>query len=507
MNKADYDLCVIGGGINGAGIARDAAGRGLSVLLVEAKDLAAATSSSSTKLIHGGLRYLEYFEFSMVREALKEREVLLSIAPHLIRPMDFVLPHMEGQRPFWMIRLGLFLYDHLARRRVLKGSKALDFRVHAAGACLEGIYERGFQYSDCWADDARLVVLNAVDAARRGAEVLTHTPCTALEPDGRFWDVHLFDENTKQAKTVRASMVVNAAGPWVSDMLQRSGIGQDDDNLPKTRLVKGSHIITERLFDGDQSYILQQSDGRICFAIPYEDNYTLIGTTEEDYNDDPYQAGLSDDEMTYLVAAYNGYFSRKISKDDVLWSYSGVRPLFDDGDADATSVTRDYKLYMHPGCDAPLLSIFGGKLTTYRVLAEDVLETLLHLDNRYAPRWTADEPLPGGGMRDGDFDAFLAQQFERYDWMPIGLVERYARSYGTCMDKFLRGAKGVKDLGKHFGDNVYEAEVVYLLQHEFAQSLEDILWRRTKLGLHVDNKTIKNIAAFLESYNKKAKRK
>ncbi|MGH1398905.1 MAG: glycerol-3-phosphate dehydrogenase [Alphaproteobacteria bacterium] len=491
MDHADYDLCVIGGGINGVGIARDAAGRGLSVLLVEAADLGGATSSASTKLIHGGLRYLEYFEFDLVRHALREREVLLRLAPHIIWPMDFVLPHTPEQRPAWMIRLGLFLYDHLARRRVLKGSKMLRL----AGGVLKSEFDVAFQYSDCWADDARLVVLNAMDAAEKGAEILTHTRCTGLREVDGAWRVSLDGR-----ADISARMVVNAAGPWVSEFLHEAGVV--DHAAPIARLVKGSHIITKRLYEGDEAYILQQNDGRICFVIPYEGGYTLIGTTEEEYGGDPRDARISDVEIEYLIAAYNAAFAAPIERRDVLWSYSGVRPLFDDGkDAtgSATGASRDYKLHRHDGFAAPLMSVFGGKLTTYRVLAEDVMNRLLHLGNDYAAPWTADAALPGGDIPEVDFDAFLMQQIAKYGWMHEGLVRRYARAYGTRMDVFLAGAASVKDLGQYFGDDVYQAEIDYMLQYEFARDAEDIFWRRSKLGLHVGEAVIAKVEDYLDA--------
>lgn len=508
LKDVDYDLCVIGGGINGAGIARDAAGRGLSVLLLEAQDLASGTSSSSTKLIHGGLRYLEYFEFRLVRESLHEREVLLRLAPHIIWPMTFVLPHTPSQRPGWMIRLGLFLYDHLAKRRVLNGSGGINFRQDAAGDPLKDSYRRGFHYSDCWADDSRLVALNAQDAAARGAQVMTRTQCTKIKPDGDVWDISMRKTGQKKDRHVRASMVINAAGPWVQNVIDDAALEAAQKSAPRIRLVKGSHIITKRLYEGEQSYILQQPDNRIVFAIPYEENYTLIGTTEEDHRGDPMEARLSDDELAYLVEAYNRFFEGEISKDDVLWSYSGVRPLFDEGAEEgenATSVSRDYKLHMHEGCSAPMISVFGGKLTTYRVLAEEAVNKIMHLGGVHGAPWSEHEALPGGDIPDLDFEAFVEAQSEVYPWLAPEVLYRYARSYGTQMDVILDDASGVRGLGKHFGDGVYEAEIVYLMTYEFAQEAEDIFWRRSKLGLHVGDKTLKNVAAFMKTYIKRVK--
>lgn len=494
MSVPDYDLCIIGGGINGAGIARDAAGRGLSVLLLEADDLASGTSSASTKLIHGGLRYLEFFEFKLVREALKERETLLSLAPHIIRPMEFVLPHTPDQRPSWMLRAGLFLYDHLAKRKRIKGSYPIglnDFDMKPE-------FQKGFCYSDCWADDSRLVVLNAVDAARKGAEILTRTKCTKLKPRKKHWDVHMRGHGGETV--IRASMVINAAGPWVSNVIEDSELVHE--GTPVVRLVKGSHIITNRIHSGEKSFILQQPDGRIIFVIPYENDYSLIGTTEAEYHGNPRDVMISEDEVSYLIAAHNRYFKKQIKRDEVLWSYSGVRPLYDDGDENATSASRDFKFHVHQDSAAPMISVFGGKLTTYRVLAEQVMNKILHLDNRYSPPWTADKVLPGGDLHADNFDDFLKRQKGKYPWLDQELLRRYARSYGSLMDKFLEDSRGFDDLGQHFGDHVYEAEIVYLLRYEFAQTTEDIFWRRSKLGLHVTDKTIENLAVFIDQYNK-----
>ena len=488
-----FDLCVIGGGINGAGIARDAAGRGLSVLLVEAQDLAGGTSSASTKLVHGGLRYLEHFEFKMVHEALKERTILLRMAPHLVRRQDFVLPHEAHQRPLWMIRAGLFLYDHLgagARKRILPRSRYVDLREGALGEPLRSAYTDGFVYSDGWVDDSRLVVLNAVDAAARGARVMTYTDCYRLEVQGGRWIVSLCD--TKSGRTSRASvsMVVNATGPWVGQFLARMGLDEGDHDIPHLRLVKGSHIILPRQYAGEQAYILQQPDGRVVFAIPYEREYTLVGTTEEDYEGDPREAMASDAEVTYLCEAYNRAFEASILPSDVLFTYSGVRPLFDDGHKTASAVTRDYRIYHHSRFAPPLLSVFGGKLTTYRVVSEKVVDRLIALSARNRPRWTVREPLAGGDMPGRDFDVFVAAQMERYPWLPEVLLRRYARAYCTRMDYFLYQCARIRDLGVHYGDGVYDVEVAYLRHYEWAKSAEDVLWRRSKLGLHVSEKTV-----------------
>ena len=511
MSGIDYDLCVIGGGINGAGIARDAAGRGLKVLLLEAQDLGGATSSASTKLIHGGLRYLEYYEFKMVRDALKERELLLSLAPHVIWPMEFILPHTPEQRPQWMIKLGLFLYDHLAKRNKLPASSSLDLHDDMRGKGLKETYKTGFSYADCWADDSRLVALNAMSAAQKGATILTRHKCTGLQHCDEYWRVTYQGEGKNSADvTIKAGMVINAAGPWVSSLIDDCDVGQGENSLPNIRLVKGSHIIVKRRHKGEHAFILQQSDNRIIFAIPYEKDFTLIGTTEEAFDGDARDARISDDEMEYLVNAYNESFKKPLKKKDVLWTYSGVRPLYDDGEASATSATRDYRLHMHLQYAAPMLSVFGGKLTTYRKLAEDAVDRIVSASGRTHKAWTGRYDiancLPGGNIPDVDFDAFLAQQGQRYKWLPKALLYRYARSYGTNMDVFLQGTGSLKDLGKDFGGgdavHIYEAEILYLLRYEFVKSSEDVLWRRTKLGLVVDDKVAPKIDIYIRKYFK-----
>ncbi len=471
----EYDLCVIGGGINGAGIARDAAGRGLSVLLVEKGDLAAATSSASTKLIHGGLRYLEHYEFRLVRESLKERETLLAMAPHIIWPLSFILPHDKTLRPAWLIRAGLFLYDHIGGRKTLPASRG----VSLAGGPLQARYKKGFRYADCWVEDARLVVLNAMDAAKRGAVIRTRTACTGLKPANGGWQVEL---NGKEIATAR--IAVNAAGPWVRALLDQTGLARS--KTPQVRLVKGSHIIVPHLYNGAHAYILQQPDKRIVFTIPYEQDFTLIGTTDTEISGDPGAAALDAQETDYLCAAVNRSFAAQITPDDIVTSYSGVRALLDDGDENASRVTRDYRLELdeHEG-GAKLLSVFGGKLTTYRRLAEEAVDMLSH-----KPRWTAGATLPGGDF--DDFETFVTARQARYPALPAELVRRYARAYGTLMDHF------AQDPGRHFGDDLYEAEIAYLIEHEWARTAEDILWRRSKRGLHVAPETVHNLEAYMK---------
>jgi glycerol-3-phosphate dehydrogenase len=496
----DYDVCVIGGGINGVGIARDAAGRGLSVILVEAQDLAGATSSASTKLVHGGLRYLEYYEFKLVKESLNERETLLKSAPHIIWPLKFILPHDTHLRPYWMIRLGMFFYDWLAGRKKLAHSEALDFATNPLADPLDDKYARGFSYSDCWVEDARLVTLNAMDAKERGATIMSRTACVHLRQtqDSKGWQVHLQDIKSSDEFQVTANIVVNAAGPWVRGLLEGSNLTPSDDEnpdfVPKVRLVKGSHIIIPKLYEGKHTYILQQKDGRITFMIPYEYNYTLIGTTDVPFEGDASTVSIDKQEIEYLCEAVNQSFKKKICAEDVVWNYSGVRSLVDDGNVSASKVTRDYKLYMDERFGAPILSVFGGKITTYRALAEHVVDRLATFyPKRKLMPWTEKGILPGGDIIKGDFEAFIEKQSARYTFLNKKLLYRYARAYGTRMDVLLTGVNKVRDLGKNFGSHVYEVEILYLIRYEFVQELDDILWRRSKLGLHISSDTLENL--------------
>ena len=487
-----FDMLVIGGGINGAGIARDAAGRGLRVLLCERGDLAEATSSSSTKLIHGGLRYLEYYEFRLVHEALAERERLLKIAPHIIWPLRFVLPYDTGLRPAWMLRLGLFLYDHLARLRTLPGSGSVDLRASPEGAPLQARLTKGFVYSDCWVEDSRLVVLNAMDARARGADIRTRTTVESARRQGDAWVATLRgDAGTTQ---VRAKIIVNAAGPWVSETLGGTlGINAS----AAVRLIKGSHIVTRKLYEGDQAYILQNPDKRIVFAIPYERDFTLIGTTDVPYEEAPGPVRISAEETGYLCESINRSFSKRIGPDDVVWSYSGVRPLFDDAAKNASAVTRDYVLDIHDADGAlPVLSVFGGKITTYRRLAEHAIEKLEKYLPALKPSWTDKMPLPGGDM--GEFDAWLADFSARHAFLPAALATRLVRDYGTCARTIMDGATSLADLGENFGAGLTRAEVDYLVGHEFAQTSADIVWRRSKLGLRLSKEDVGKLDDYLE---------
>ncbi len=494
-NDPTYDLLIVGGGINGVGIARDAAGRGLSVLLCEQDDLAGHTSSASTKLIHGGLRYLEHYEFSLVRKSLQEREVLLRAAPHIIRPLSFVMPHNAGLRPAWLIRAGLFLYDHLGKRELLPGSRSVNLRTHVAGQALKPEFKKGFLYADAWVEDARLVVLNALDAAERGATILPRTRCVSARRHAGLWEMTLQPAGGDSVKVVRGRVLINAAGPWVVSVLRDSLGMQAQRHL---RLAKGSHIVVRRLFKHDHAYILQNPDKRILFAIPFERDFTLIGTTDIEYEGNPSDASITDAEVAYLCEMANHYFTRSISSADVVWSYSGVRPLLADDETNLSAVTRDYVLE----CDAmsgraPLLSVFGGKITTYRRLAEEALELLAQSLPDLKNTWTAGAPLPGGDIPHADFEGFLANFCRSAPWLPESLARRYARAYGTRVDRLLAGATSLAQLGEDYGSGLYEAEIDYLTRQEWAQTAEDILWRRSKLGLHVADATVRRLTARL----------
>ncbi len=496
----DFDLVIVGGGINGAGIARDAAGRGLRVLLVERDDLASHTSSWSSKLIHGGLRYLEYYEFRLVREALIEREVLLAAAPHIIWPLTFVLPHSPEQRPAWLIRLGLFLYDHLGGRKVLPGSSSVDLAAPGPyGEPLQDWVTRGFTYSDCWVMDSRLVVLNAMDAKERGATILTRTECRgARRADGR-WLVELGDTQTGAQRQVTSRALVNAAGPWVSRFLA-DGLGYDTATK-RVRLVKGSHLVVPKLYDAAHPYILQNTDKRVVFVIPYEDDYSLIGTTDIEYDGDPRAVSITEGEIDYLCAVVNRYFKRQVSAADIVWTYAGVRPLFDDASGNASAVTRDYIFDLDGGGETPpLLSIFGGKLTTYRKLAEHAMARLAPLLDCRGGDWTATVPLPGGDLPGGDFAAFLGTFQADHPWLPAPLATRLARAYGSRAKRLVAGRQGLNDLGQNLGGDLYEAELDYLVAEEWATTAEDVLWRRSKLGLHLDDAAKARVEAWFRDH-------
>jgi glycerol-3-phosphate dehydrogenase len=493
-----FDVAIIGGGVNGCGIARDAAGRGLRVALFEQNDLGGATSAASTKLIHGGLRYLEHFKFRLVREALIEREVILKLAPHIVWPLRFVLPHHRGLRPAWLLRLGLFLYDTLGGRQILRGTRTIDLTNDARGAALKPEFKKGFEYSDCWVEDSRLVTLNACDAFERGAEIHVRSKVLSATREQDVWRLVIEDGETGAAKTICARTLVNAAGPWVGSVLT----GVVRSNTPeKVRMVQGSHIVVKKLYDHDRCYIFQNADDRIIFAIPYERDFTLIGTTDQDFTGDPGAVRISEAEIQYLCAAASEYFRNPIAPSDVVWTYSGVRPLYDDGASKAQEATRDYLLTLdHPTGGAPLLNVFGGKITTYRKLAEAALEKL----SPFLPQthtWTETAALPGGDFPHDGFDELVSAMRRRAPFAPVDLVRRWVRAYGTRTQAIVEKLKESADLGRCFGADLYECEVRYLVSQEFCRRAEDILWRRSKLGLRFSADQAHDLDAFVAQLN------
>ncbi|MDP5291777.1 glycerol-3-phosphate dehydrogenase [Oceanimonas sp. CHS3-5] len=491
MTTPITDVLVIGGGINGAGIALDAAGRGLSVTLCEMKDLASATSSASSKLIHGGLRYLEQFEFRLVHEALAERETLLHAAPHIIWPLRFRLPHRPHLRPAWMIRLGLWLYDHLARRDRLPGSKALRLSEHGP---LQPHLRRAFEYSDAWVDDARLVVLCALAARERGALILPRTRCTRAIRENGLWRVRLESENG-DSRTLWARTLVNAAGPWASTMFDTVLSSPAPARL---RLVKGSHMVVPRIYDTDEAYILQNRDGRIVFVLPYEQDYSLIGTTDVDHHGDPATVSASNEEIDYLCNVVNAHFRRQITPADVVYHYAGVRPLMAEGNGEARKASRDYRLLLDTSDgEAPLLSVFGGKITTFRALAEDALNKLAVFLPQATGPWTTQLVLPGGDFH--DHAALTTELTHDFPWLPEPVMHRYVRSYGTRCRRFLQDGKSIEDLGEHLGAGLYAKELDYLMQEEWARTADDVLWRRSKLGLRFTRAQRQQLNEYMEA--------
>ncbi|AOG41628.1 glycerol-3-phosphate dehydrogenase [Brucella canis] len=497
VQEKQFDIFIIGGGINCCGIARDAVGRGFTVGLAEMNDLASGTSSRATKLIHGGLRYLEHYEFRLVCEALMEREVLWANAPHIIHPMRFVLPyHKGGLRPAWLLRLGLFLYDHLGGRKKLPATRTLNMRTDKAGEPLKPLFTKAFEYSDCWVDDARFVALTARDAADRGAKIATRTSVVAASRDGQGWTITLEDTGTGRRENVHARLLVKAAGPWADKVLQ--GV-EGDRQLHNIRLVQGSHIVVRRKFSDPRAYFFQNNDGRIIFAIPYEDDFTLIGTTDQDYKGDPAKVAITDSETDYLCQAASEYFREPVRREDIVWTYSGVRPLYDDGASKAQEATRDYVLKEDaPDGLAPLINVFGGKLTTARKLAEHMLQKIEHRLGRKGAPWTHVAPLPGGDFEDVAFETELKKLEAAYPFLDARHARRLFRLYGTRAYKLLGQASSLGDLGRHFGSDLYEAEVRYLVENEWARSAEDILWRRTKLGLRLTAAEVAAVQGFVE---------
>tara|TARA_R110002110_G_scaffold66224_16_gene181690 strand:- start:220 stop:1758 length:1539 start_codon:yes stop_codon:yes gene_type:complete len=482
--QTDVDIFIIGGGINGCGIARDAAGRGFSVAVAEMNDLASGTSSWSTKLVHGGLRYLEHYEFRLVREALKEREILWKMAPHIIWPLRFVLPHHKDLRPAWLLRLGLFIYDHLGGRRLLPPTRTLDMTQDTTAKPLKPLFSRGFEYSDCWVDDARLVALNARDAADRGAQIQTRSEVVSARRENGVWTIRTLDRDTGTENHTTARLLVNAAGPWVDRVLSGAA---GWDRAKNVRLVQGSHIVVRRMFDHDRCYIFQNADGRIIFAIPYQQDFTLLGTTDHDFDGDPAKAAITSEETDYLCRAASDYFREPVTPEDIVWTYSGVRPLFDDGASKAQEATRDYVLREEgTASDGMLINIFGGKITTYRRLAESVLEKIEQALGQRQPAWTATSTLPGGDFPATGFDALHRDFRADFPFLESEHARRLLRQYGTDARTVIGDARSQDDLGQHFGADLYQAEVDYLTAREWARTAEDILWRRTKLGLKTD---------------------
>ncbi|RZF53637.1 glycerol-3-phosphate dehydrogenase [Acinetobacter halotolerans] len=489
-----YDLAIIGGGINGVGIAVDAAGRGLSVFLCEKDDLASHTSSASSKLIHGGLRYLEHKEFRLVREALAEREVLLNKAPHIIRPMRFIMPHRPHLRPAWLIRTGLFFYDHLGKREKLLGSNNVYFKEDSP---LNSAITRGFEYSDCAVDDSRLVVLNAMHAREKGADIVTRTRCLSAKRDGEYWIVDL--ENAQGAFQIKAKALVNAAGPWVAQFIKQDLQLKSPYGI---RLIQGSHIIVPKLYEGDKAFIMQNDDRRIVFAIPYLDQYTMIGTTDHEYKGDPAQVKITQGEIDYLVKVSNEHFKKQLTQDQIISTFAGVRPLCDDESDNPSAVTRDYTLALSKQAvgEAPLLSVFGGKLTTYRKLAESAMQQLKAFFPEMQGRWTAKEVLPGGEKMD-TVEQLVQEILLQVTDAPESLAKRWASAYGTRVWNILGEATSVAQLGQHFGQGLYVREVDYLWRFEWVTTSEDLLWRRSKLGLSMSNDEVTSLDAYLKTKN------
>jgi len=510
---ADYDIFIIGGGINGCGIARDASGRGYSVYLCEQNDLASGTSSRSTKLIHGGLRYPEYFEFRLVREALSEREILWNIAPHIVHPMRFILPVQKGRRPAWLLRLGLFIYDHLGGRNKLPATSTLNLQKDSAGQCLRDKSSKAFEYSDCTVDDARLVILNALDARERGANIQPQTRCINARRVGKHWSITVQGQPGMKQKNITASILINATGPWadrIIDMLDNDESNQAHKvkKAHNIRLVQGSHIVVPKLYAHKKSYLFQNNDKRIFFAIPYKEKYTLIGTTDYDFSGDPGDSKITETEIDYLCRAANQHFKNTINKDDIIWSYAGVRSLYNDNASKAQEATRDYVLRVDQKSPdhAPLINVFGGKITTYRHLATSVLEKIENLISNNNPlqeeEWTATSPLPGGDFPTYSYNKNCQEFFHKFDFLPEKTAQRLFSLYGTKAYQVLGNAKNLDDLGISFSHGLYQKEVEYLMHEEWAQSADDILWRRTKLGLEMGKQEKQTLIQWIDSHNK-----
>lgn len=499
--KTSFDILIIGGGINGCGIARDAAGRGYSVCLAEMNDLASGTSSWSTKLIHGGLRYLEYYEFRLVREALMEREILWAMAPHIVRPLRFILPHHKGLRPAWLIRLGLFLYDHIGGRKKLAPTSTVNLETDETGKPLKPLFSKGFEYSDCWVDDARLVVLNAVDAAQASADIRVRTKVVSASRQGDKWQATLQNTKTGKESRVEARIIVNAAGPWVDAVLTNAVGRQNQKNV---RMVQGSHIVVHKMYDHDRCYIFQNDDNRIIFAIPYEEDYTLIGTTDRDYQGDPAEVKITQEEIDYLCEAASDYFKKPVTPDDIAWTYSGVRPLYDDGASEAQEATRDYTLKLDKGAagEASLINIFGGKITTYRKLAESMMEIVEDQIGARQMAWTKGARLPGGEFDTSGVDDIIRDITSAHPFITPKLARRLTRAYGTRALSFLKDAATLADMGEDFSGGtdagLYAREIDYLIDNEWAREAEDVLWRRSKLGISIKGDAVTRLQKYIE---------
>ena len=494
-----YDIFVAGGGINGIGVARDAAGRGYSVCLCEMNDLASGTSSNSTKLIHGGLRYLEHYKFRLVQESLKEREVLLKMAPHIIWPMRFILPHSKGMRPAWLLRLGLFLYDHLGFRKILPGTSYVKLNKSELGNPLKSNFKFGYEYSDCWVDDSRLVILNAVDASLKGAKIQNYCKVTKVVKSDGLWLITTTGSIDGKQNIFKAKCFINASGPWVDDLLNSSFKRNNSKNV---RLVRGSHIVVNKLFDHDRSYICQNNDNRIFFIIPYEDKYTLIGTTDIDHGQSAGSVKISEEEKLYICKSANEYLNTQISLEDIVWSYSGVRPLYDDGASAAQEATRDYVIKAEQSESSLMINIFGGKITTYRRLSESILKHVEEFLGSKGDPWTNHSSLPGGDIGvDGQLDLQNKLQ-KKYPFLTQETLKRAVRSYGTISFDIFGDAANIDSLGRHFGSGLYEREVNYLIQKEWSRTSDDILFRRSKLGLSFSKDEVTQLDQYLDDFFK-----
>ncbi len=497
--KTDFDIIVIGGGINGSGIARDASGRGYTVALLEMNDLSSATSSWSTKLIHGGLRYMEQYNFRLVRESLLEREILMEIAPNIIRPLSFVMPHSPGLRPSWLISLGLMIYDNIAPRKFLSSSRTFKLNKDTLGLPLQEKFKKGYVYSDCVVEDARLVVLNAMDANKNGAKIMTNTKVIKIINNEFSWKIiaENKDQRTKKTIELTSKVLVNASGPWVNDLASK--INKTKDKHNNARLIKGSHIIVPRLYVHNKAYIFQNNDGRVIFTIPFEKDFSLIGTTDIPFEGNPLEAKISLEEINYLCESVSRYFKNRVFPNDVIWNYSGVRSLFDDGRENAKDITRDYSIKSNYLKHKMCISIFGGKITTYRKLSEEVMKIIGKYLNKHSPNWTSKSSLPGGEFSPLEFHDLLKKYIQKYSFLDEQVVSRLFQLYGRNIEKIIKNKNTIWDLGFHFGSGLYECEVIWLIENEWVKKAEDVLWRRTKLGLFINKDQVETLEKYINS--------